>query len=105
MSSVCDNQNDFNQAVRSALKYNMKEDVKKSKPWIYIYLVLYLVFFVWAIMLAMQVNGSHAERIEHLVFAIVFSPVYVVAYYLCMMGKGGDSGMSAGFGMCGRNHY
>jgi hypothetical protein len=104
MNGVCDNQNDFNKAVRSALKYNMKEDVKKSKPWVYIYLALYLVFFVWAIMLAMQMNGSHAEKIEHLVFAILFSPVYVLAYYLCMMGKSDGGSMSAGFGMCGRKY-
>lgn len=97
---VCDNQSDFNIAVRKALKYNMKEDMKKAKPWIYVYMVLWAIFFVWAVIIAMKVAPAGAERTEHLVFAMVFSPIYVIAYYLGMMGN--NIGM--GFGMCGGSH-
>ena len=84
---VCDNQDDFNMAFRKAVKYNNKENIKKSKPWMYVYLVLWLIFFLWAIILALQVpEGS--DRVKHLVFAIVFSPVYVLSYYLnALMGS------------------
>lgn len=84
--SVCNNQDAFNQAFRSALKYNNKENMKKARPWMYVYLVLWLLFFVWGVMLAIQVP-SGPERVEHLVFAIVFGPVYVLAYYIGALGK------------------
>lgn len=91
MSSVCDNQADFNKAFREAVK----NDMKKNKPWIYVSTVLLLIFLIWAVLLAMQVpKGS--ERVEHLLFAMLFSPVYVLAYYLGILGKN-----SAQFGMCG----
>lgn len=94
---VCDNQQDFNVAFRKALKHNMKEDVKKMGVWLYIYMILWLVFFVWALCIAMKVAPSGPDRTLHLVFAMVFSPIYVIAYYLGMMQSG--SGMM--FGMCG----
>lgn len=94
---VCDNQDTFSQAFRKAIKYNDKENLKKAKPWVYIYLVLWIVFFVWAILLAMQVP-SGPDRVEHIVFAMVLGPVYVLAYYL-----GAYNGSM--FGMCGGNRY
>ena len=103
---VCDNQDDFNMALRKALKYNEKQDMKKAKPWVAVYLVLWLIFFIWAIILAMKVAPG-PERVEHLIFAMVFSPVYVLAHYLGvmkdngMMGfRGGGCGMGFGGG-CG----
>ena len=81
---VCNNQADFNQAYHNALKYNQESFVEKSKPWIYVYIVLWLVFFIWGLLIAMKVPAG-PERTEHILFAIVFSPVYVFAHYL---GKG-----------------
>lgn len=89
-SDVCSNQSDFNMAFKNAIKYTNDENMKKARPWLYVYLGLWTVFFVWAILLAMKVQAG-PERVEHLVFAIVFSPVYVIAYYLGMIG--GQSGM------------
>lgn len=97
---VCDNQDDFNQAVRKALKNNYKEEMKKVRPWIFVYMVLWLIFFVWAVLLAMQIPAG-PERVEHLVFAMVFSPIYVLAYYLGALGNGDKS--SVVMGMCGCN--
>lgn len=81
---VCNNQADFNQALQAGLKYNYQEAVKKSEPWIWVYLVLYLIFFVWAIMLSLQVP-SGSNRTLHVVLAAVFGPIYVLSYYLGML--------------------
>jgi len=99
--NVCANQQVFNQALYDAVKYNQKEELKKERPWMYVYVILWMVFFVWAIVLAMRAPAGH-ERIEHLVFAMVFSPVYVLAYYLGLMGNMSDK---VGFGMCGGGDY
>jgi hypothetical protein len=96
--SVCDNQADFNVAFRKALEANAKHQVKKLGNWIYLYVAIWAIFFVWAIILAMKM-GQGPMRVLHLVLAILFSPVYVVSYYLCMLG----GGKGARMGMCGGN--
>lgn len=80
-SNVCDTQDDFNVAFDKAIKQNNKDAMKKSTPWIYVYIVLLMIFFVWALVLAMQVPPGPG-RLVHLVLAMVFSPIYVLAYYL-----------------------
>jgi hypothetical protein len=84
-SNVCVNQSDFNVAFRKAIKHNNKENMKKAKPWVYVYLVLWLIFFIWAIMLAMQVPAG-PQRTMHIVFAVVAAPAYVLAHYLGALG-------------------
>jgi hypothetical protein len=83
---VCNNQADFNQAFRKALRYNVKEEMKKDKAWMAVYIVIWLIFFVWAIMLALKVPVG-PERTEHLLFAIVVPPAYVLAHYIGVAGK------------------
>jgi bacteriorhodopsin len=85
--NVCDNQDDFNVAFDKALKQNNKDAMKKARPWVYVYVTLFMIFFIWALVLAMQTSpGPH--RIVHLVIAMVFSPIYVLAYYLGALGEG-----------------
>jgi hypothetical protein len=83
-TNVCNTQDQYNKAFRSALKYNNEENWKESKPWTAVYAGLWFVFFVWAVMLAMQVEDPKGRTI-HLVFALVASPAYVLAYYLSAM--------------------
>ena len=78
---VCDNQDDFNQALQAGIKYNRQENVKKMQPWMLVYSVIYLIFFIWAIILALKVPEG-PDKILHLVFAILVSPVYVISYYI-----------------------
>lgn len=92
MSQVCKTQDDFNKAFREALKYNQKENWKKAKGWVLVYLVLWVVFFVWAVMLAMQVKDPRGRTV-HLVLAIIAPPVYVLSYYLGMTSQ--DNKMAA----------
>lgn len=103
-SPVCQNQDDFNVALKNAIKYNSDQNMKKAKPWLIVYAVLWAIFLVWGIMLAMQIT-SPVERVEHLLFAIIFSPAYVLAYYLGALSKP-SSGVAMGMrhgrmGMCG----
>jgi hypothetical protein len=79
--NVCTNQDDFNVAFRKAIDYNNRKNNRKIQAWLYVYGVIWLIFFIWAIVLAMQMPVG-VERVEHLVFAMVFSPIYVIAYYL-----------------------
>jgi hypothetical protein len=95
MTNVCNTQDTFNVAFDNALKQNNKDAVKKAKPWIYVYATLLMIFFIWALLLAMQVAPG-PNKIVHLVFAMVFSPLYVIAYYLGAIddNKGVMMGMS-----------
>lgn len=83
MANVCDNQTDFNDAFHQAVKYNDKQSVKDMKGWVWLYIAIFLVFFVWAIILAMKAPKD--QRTVHLVLALVFSPAYVLAYYVGLL--------------------
>jgi hypothetical protein len=93
---VCNNQADFNQALRQALQYNADENIREiPTSSMYIYVIVYMIFFIWALMLAVKVNSP--DRALHIALAIVFSPVYVLAYYLGGLygaGAGGSAGRS-----------
>ena len=83
MDSVCKDQASFNDAVKTAVKQMNQDKMKENKGAKAIILVLYLVLAVWALLLAMNAKvSSQTERIIHLVFAIVASPVYILSYYL-----------------------
>jgi len=104
--NVCANQDVFNNAFYEAVKQNRKQEMKEARPWSYVGVVIWMIFFIWGVTLAMQVAPGH-ERVEHLVFAMVFGPVYVLAYYLGAFSNGdaGDAGVvKAGFGMCGAGY-
>lgn len=94
-ANVCNTQDDFNVAFKKALKQNNKDAMEKAKPWLYVYMTLWMIFFVWALVLAMQVAPG-PNRLVHLVFAMVFSPVYVIAYYLGALSE--NKGVSMSFG-------
>jgi uncharacterized membrane protein YgcG len=97
--NVCGNQDDFNMAVKAAIKYTKKEDMKKARPWATICSVIWLIFLFWALMLAMRMPVG-SERVEHVLFAIVFSPAYVLAHYLGVF-VGSSSEASMGFARFG----
>ena len=92
---VCDNQADFNQAVKEAVKYSQDQYRENHKGAIAAYIVIWLIFLIWAVFLALKRDA--ASRVSHLMFAMVFSPFYVMAYYLA--GTGGSN-----MRMCGRMH-
>lgn len=78
--SLCDNQDNFNDAFYKALKHSRKKDNKKMAIGTIMYMIIHLIFLFWGIMLAL--NQPKEQQIVHLTLAIVFSPVYVLSYYL-----------------------
>ena len=91
---VCNNQDDFNQAFQQALKETAKDDLKKNRTYLIVYMVLWVIFFLWALFLAMQVPPGDGRTI-HLVFAMLASPVYVLSHYLSMFQTKGSMGCGA----------
>lgn len=78
--SVCENQDSFNTGFHKAIKYVEKKDRLSTLSVIILSLIL-LIILVWAVMLAK--NSSSSEySVLHYVAAIIFSPMYIVAYYL-----------------------
>ena len=101
---VCNTQDDFNQAVQAAIKYNNKEAMKKAEPWAIVCLCIWFVFFVWALVLAMKLPVGK-NRVENILFAILFSPAYVLATYLSKFTSGGGSSSSGSSGEMGNAVY
>lgn len=84
MSSICDNQNDFNTAVKTAIdNYVHEKDhpSKKSVTIVILYSIAIFFFLIWAVYLVSQ-EKKNDERIVSFVYAIILSPVYVLSYYL-----------------------
>lgn len=79
--NVCENQDKFNVAVRNAIRKNNQDAIEKSQNWFLVYMLFMLGFLLWGVTLAMKMPKG-PERIVHLVFSMVASPVYVLAYYL-----------------------
>lgn len=86
MESVCESQQDFNSAFRTAQNaYNQYELKKLAKSPITtistIVSIVYLIFIVWAVILAMRVKEKES-RILHVTLALIAGPAYVFGYYL-----------------------
>ena len=79
MSTVCDNQNKFNKSFREAVKYVEKKD-KSGKIVMIIAVAIYVIFTVWALILSARMPDN--EKTEHMMFALLFSPAYVISYYV-----------------------
>ena len=79
--NVCDNQDDFNIALKKGIRYTEKETMKEVRPLVYVYLLLWFIFITWACLLALKVTDP-VQRTVHLVLAIMASPIYIIASYL-----------------------
>lgn len=81
MSSVCDNQDDFNQAFATAVKEYDKKLTKKWGTFMTVYAIIHLLCIVWAVFLAFK-STPPENRVLHVTLAIVFGPAYLIAYAL-----------------------
>lgn len=81
--SVCSSQDSFNQAVDSALKFERNKINKDNKTVFIIGTIMYVIFMVWAVLLAFKEPPEH--RVIHFVLAIVFPPIYIISHYFNMM--------------------
>jgi len=83
-TSVCDNQKDFNNAFKEAIHYVNKKD--RPKLWVQIVIcVIVFLFILWALVLASKQAGGNSDQIIHYVLAFVFSPAYIIGYFLSNM--------------------
>ena len=51
-----------------------------------IYLAIHLLLLFWAVALALQVPAG-PERTEHVLFSIIFAPLYILSHYLGKLRK------------------
>jgi hypothetical protein len=84
-ANVCNNQDDYNTALRKAIDYNDKKNYKEARPWIKIYIILWAITFTWAVLIALKVKDPE-HRVLHVAIASVFSPAYLIAHYLVQIG-------------------
>jgi hypothetical protein len=78
--SVCDDQNTFNQAFHDAVKYELKKE-KPNKTAQIVGSIIYIALLFWAVSLAMKIQPK-SESVEHILLAVLFPPVYIMAYYI-----------------------
>lgn len=81
MSNVCQNQDTFNQSLSQAVKYMEKKD-RPSKAVQLVLLAVFFILLLWALLLA---SKSGMDKTLHYVLAMLFSPVYILSYYLSKM--------------------
>lgn len=81
MSNVCQNQDTFNQSMNQAIKYVDKKN-RPSNAIQIIALAIFFVLLLWSLMLA---SKSGMDKTLHYVLAMLFSPVYILSYYLARM--------------------
>ena len=78
-NKICDNQDNFNQAFRKAVKYVDKKNTPKL--WVQIVAgIIMLLVIIWAVLLARKVDSS--DKVLHFLLALVFAPFYIISYYL-----------------------
>jgi hypothetical protein len=84
--SVCNDQQTFNKAVRNAIQHIDDDDDNKQQNQTakVIVSVIMLVFYLWALLLAMRVSDPQ-HRVLHIILALLTGPLYVLAFYLGMM--------------------
>jgi hypothetical protein len=80
--SVCQDQQSFNTAFKKALDNAEKEEctTTRCKVTVTVMVILMLILYIWAIILSLRVQDKD-HRIIHLVLALAFGPLYVLAYY------------------------
>ena len=83
--NVCNNQKTFNRAVKKAINHLDDDEDEDQNQTSKLFLALItLTFYVWALLLALKVEDKQ-HRVLHVLFALVFGPLYVLAHYVGMM--------------------
>jgi hypothetical protein len=78
--ALLNNENAFNNEFSNSLKKRKT----MSEQLLMFYTLVHLIFLVWGVMLAFR-SVPRQNRVMHLTLAIVFSPAYVLGYYINQM--------------------
>tara|TARA_B100000401_G_scaffold223311_1_gene151116 strand:+ start:5204 stop:5500 length:297 start_codon:yes stop_codon:yes gene_type:complete len=86
-NNVCRDQNTFNDAVHDAINnyrdsYSWDSLSQSQKTMAILFLVFYLIFTIWAVILALRVPKENGARTFHVIVALLFGPLYFIAYYI-----------------------
>ena len=84
--SLCNDQETFNNAFRTAIKEYNKHESKKLSGVLTVYMIIHLFFIILGVMLAVK-SVPKENRVIHITLAIIFGPAYCLAYYLNMLEK------------------
>lgn len=57
------------------------DNKRSSHLYNFLMAMIYMIFLFWAIILAMKVQNNE-NKILHMIFALLASPVYILSYYL-----------------------
>ena len=79
--SLCNDQHTFNHAFAKAIRAYDKNESKKMSLSLSIYIVIHLICMIWAVMLAVK-SSPPDHKVINITLALVFSPAYVLAYYI-----------------------
>ena len=93
-TNVCNNQKTFNRAVKKAINHLDDVDEDQNQTSKLFLALITLTFYVWALLLALKVDDKQ-HRILHVLFALVFGPLYVLAYYVGRMEQNPSSSSSS----------
>lgn len=81
-----DKQIDDDNSFYNTSNYSKKRDSKGKSSYVVISTSLYLVLTYWAMFLALKQPAEHScRRIIHVTLAFLFSPIYIIAYYVSYM--------------------
>ncbi len=92
--NICMDQDSYNQAFKQALnqykkdekvKYRCSDDDTGCKASVVIMSIIMIIFYLWAILLALKVRDSE-HRTLHVLFALATGPLYVLSHYASMLG-------------------
>jgi len=93
-TNLCGDQKTFNIAVRKAINHLDDDDQNQMSTSRLILTLITLTFYVWALLLALKVEDKQ-HRVLHVLFALLFGPFYVLAYYVGMMEQSNFSSSSS----------
>lgn len=79
-NSVCETQDKFNNAFQGAVTYVEKKE-RPSRFLQLVSLIIMITVIIWALLLADKMNVGN-DKIIHVVLALVFSPFYIISYYI-----------------------
>lgn len=81
-SNICQNQAKFNNAMKTALDNYVNP---KPNGAMVAGAFIYLLLIVFAVVLALRIPDSE-HRILHVTFAIMAAPIYILSYFVSMIG-------------------
>lgn len=78
--SICSDQKKFNAAFQSAMQSYLMKSYPCNSVMTIVGIIM-LVLYIYAIVLAMRVKDPN-QRVLHILGALIFGPLYVLAYLL-----------------------